>query len=71
MPLRIFRINKTKIPDDKNTGYLSDQMEKQETEKEIENGNTEEGEKNGQQVKIFLKIIHHVWCLSKYLSLNI
>ena len=56
MPLRIFRINKTKIPEDKNTGYLSDQMEKQQTEKEIENGNTEGGEKNGQQVKIFLKI---------------
>ena len=57
MPLHIFRVNKTKIPDDKNTGYLSDQMEKEETEREIENGNgngnTEEGEKNGQQVKIF------------------
>ena len=68
MPLRIFKFNKTKKPDDKKTVYLSDQMEKQETEKEIEIGNTEEGEKNGQQVKNFLKI--NSSCLvSVYLSL--
>ena len=48
MPLRIFKINKTKKLDDKKTVYLSDQMEKQETEKGIEN--SDEGEKNGQQV---------------------
>ena len=53
MPLRIYNINKTKKPDDKKTVYLSDQSEKQETEKEIK---MENGEKNGQQVKIFLKI---------------
>jgi hypothetical protein len=52
LPLRIYNINKTKKPDDKK----SDQSEKQETENELENGNTEEREKNGQQVKIFLKI---------------
>ena len=51
MPLRIFKINKSKKPDDKKTVYLSVQSEKQETEKEMENGNTEEREKNGQQVK--------------------
>jgi hypothetical protein len=69
MPLRIFKINKSKKPDDKKTVYLSDQMEKQETEKEMENGNTE-GEKNGKPVKIFLNI--NSSCLvSLYLSLNI
>ena len=51
LPLRIYNINKTKKPDDKKTVYLSVQSEKQETEKEMENGNTEEREKNGQQVK--------------------
>ena len=52
MPLRIYNINKTKKPDDKKTVYLSDQSEKQETEKEMENGNAEEREKIGQQVQL-------------------
>ena len=51
LPLRIYNINKTKKPDDKKTVYLSVQSEKQETEKEMESGNTEERDKNGQQVK--------------------
>ena len=56
MPLRIFKINKTKKPDDKKTVDLSDQLEKLETEKGIGNGNTEEGEKKRKKVKFFLKI---------------
>ena len=50
LPLRIYNINKTKKPDDKKTVYLSVQSEKQETEKEMESGNTEERDKNGQKV---------------------
>ena len=53
MPLRIFKINKTKKPDDKKTVDLSDQLEKLETEKGIGNGNTEEGEKKRKKVRFF------------------
>ena len=49
MPLRIFKINKTKEPDDKKNVDLSDKLEKLETEK----GNTEEGEKKRKKVKFF------------------